>query len=459
MISRARGFWSLRPGYGSIQARLWVSSLMVALMVSSGKPAEPRVIILTPHVDAIRHEFGRGFARWHEQHFGERAEVEWRNVGGTSDALRFVQSEFASKAEGIGLDILFGGGQEPYLVLADKKLATRYEPAADVLAGIPQRLPQGMDVYDADFKWFAAALSSFGILQNTRVQRILGLELARRWGDLANPKLFGWVGAGDPRNSGTMNVMFEAFLQAEGWEKGWQLLTEIGGNTREFDRVSSSTAKDVTLGETAYAFAIDFYGFSQLAVAGRTNMTFVLPEDFTAINADCIAILKGAPHLRTAQRFIDFVLSEDGQRLWFLPRGHPEGPQEFSIERMSVRPDFYRRYKGVSNIEFSPFDLRQSFVYEARLGRDRREVVAGLVGALLVDPHRDLQAAWRAVIARGLTPGDLAELGRVPLGEKEALQLASSAWRDPTLRNQKKIEWQKWARAKYRRLCESSSKT
>src|SRR5689334_3165523 len=52
------------------------------------------VIVLTPHVDAIRSEFGAGFARWHEQQFGAPAKVEWRNVGGTSDALRFVRSEF-----------------------------------------------------------------------------------------------------------------------------------------------------------------------------------------------------------------------------------------------------------------------------------------------------------------------------------------------------------------------------
>ena len=253
---RLRGFAGLVP-------------LPLFLILSLVCAPAAEVIILTPHVDAIRHEFGRGFAEWHAKKFGEKAEVQWRNVGGTSDALRFVQSEFSKKPDGIGLDLLFGGGQEPYLVLADKKLSARYQPPAEILAGIPRDL-QGMEIYDGNFTWFAAALSSFGILQNTKLQRTLHLNLARTWGDLANPRLIGWVGAGDPRNSGTMNVMFEAFLQAYGWEKGWQKLTEIGGNVRKFDRLSSSTAKDVTLGETAFAFAIDFYGFSQIAVAGRT---------------------------------------------------------------------------------------------------------------------------------------------------------------------------------------------
>ena len=119
---------------------------------------------------------------------------------------------------------------------------------------------------------------------------------------------------------------------------------------------------------------------------------------------------------------------------------------------MSVRRDFYERFRGVSNIEFSPFELKTTFRYDAKLSRARREVVAALVGALLVDTHAELQAAWRNLIARGLPPADLAELGRAPLTEAEALALAAGAWKEPTARNLKKIEWQSWAQQKYRRL-------
>ena len=443
----------MRPIFPGPWKRRFRALVAGCLCWSIAAVAEKSVVIISPHNEAIRYEFARGFDQWHRGRFGEGVTVEWRDVGGTADALRFVQSEFAAKPDGIGIDIFFGGGSEPFLLLADKKLALPYKPPPEVLSGIPQSL-NGIEVYDAAHAWYGAALSSFGILQNRLVQQRLNLPFVTRWEQLARPDLRGWVGIGDPRNSGTMINMFEAFLQAYGWQRGWQLLTEIAGNARKFDRISSVTAKDVTLGETAYAFAVDFYAFTQIAVAGRSNMTFALPQDFTAISPDGIAILKGAPNLEFARHFMDFVLGEEGQKLWFLPRGHPEGPQKYSIERMSVRPDFYRRYREVSNIEFSPFELKQNFIYNARLSRERREVVAALAGALLVDTLPELQHAWRVLIRRGLTDAVGAELGTMPVTESEALQLSGGLWRDAVVRNRKKIEWQIWAQRKYQRLRE-----
>jgi hypothetical protein len=153
-----------------------------------------------------------------------------------------------------------------------------------------------------------------------------------------------------------------------------------------------------------------------------------------------------------ARRFVDFVLSEAGQKLWFLPRGHPEGPQQYSIERMTIRPGFYPRYRGISNIEHSPFELRQNFHYDGQLSRTRADVVAALVGALLVDTHPELQAAWQAVLRHGSTPADLQTLGRTPIDATAALELAKGSWKDPAVRNQKKIQWQQWAQEKYRTM-------
>jgi len=93
--------------------------------------------------------------------------------------------------------------------------------------------------------------------------------------------------------------------------------------------------------------------------------------------------------------------------------------------------------------------LKQNFIYNAKLSRVRREVVAALAGALLVDTLPELQQAWRGVLLRGASESDLDQLGRMPVTEAEALQLSAGAWKDAVVRNQKKIEWQTWAQRKY----------
>jgi iron(III) transport system substrate-binding protein len=429
-----------------------MAGLVVALwMLAPSVHAQNHVVVISPHNEAIRIEFARAYADWHRAQYHEESEVEWRDVGGSTDAMRFVLSEFARKPGGIGIDCFFGGGIEPYLLLADRGLCETYDPGRAILDGIPQNW-QGVDIYDAGHRWYGAALSSFGILQNKRVQKLVGLPAIVRWDQLADPALQGWVGVGDPRNSGTMNTMFETLLQAYGWEHGWQLLARLGGNARKFDRFSSSTAKDVTLGETACAPAIDFYAFTQIASAGRAELAFALPEDVAGIVPDGLALLKGAPHAVEAKRFVDFVLSEEGQKLWYLPRGTPGGARQFSIERMPVRPDLYKRYHDVSNIEYSPFDLRQTFKFDGNLARARGDLVAAMAGALLVDVHPELRAAWQAVIRRGCPSNEVARLGQTPLTEREALEMAKGPWKEPTFRNRKKIEWQRWALEKYHAL-------
>jgi len=431
----------------------WVRAGLGILVVFVGSlsQAEPVVIVLTPHPEEIRQEFEAGFSKWHKARHGEPVRIEWRDVGGSGEAQRFVESEFASKPAGIGIDVFFGGGPEPFLALGDRKLVETHRPPAEVFDGLG-RQANGAEVFDPGLGWFGACLSSFGILENTRVQRLVGLPLVERWDQMADPKLVGWIGAGDPRLSGTMNNMYEAFLQAYGWEKGWELLTRIAGNVRQFDRLSSSTAKEALLGQVAYAFCIDYYGFIQIEAAGSTNMTFVLPKDFVSISPDGIAILKGAPHREVAGRLLDFVLGDAGQALWMLPAGHADGPLRHSLVRLPVRPSLYQKYAGQSPIPVNPFTVETEFRYNARIARARRDIVRNLFGSLIVDCHSDLVQAWRRVIAAGTPEAAVRLLGAVPMTEAEALAVAKGEWSQAEARNRLKAGWQAWAQEKYRRL-------
>src|SRR3954467_6635278 len=56
--------------------------------------ADDTVIIVTPHNEALRYEYSRGFAEWYKAKTGRTVAIDWRVLGGTSEIARFLESEY-----------------------------------------------------------------------------------------------------------------------------------------------------------------------------------------------------------------------------------------------------------------------------------------------------------------------------------------------------------------------------
>ena len=244
-----------------------------------------KLILISPHWEGVRTEFGRAFSEWTVQRFGHRTELEWLDIGGTSDAIRYVKSEFTRSPSGINIDIFFGGGVDPFMQLADAALLEAVQLAGNVLEPIPRTFA-GIEIYDPDGRWFGAALAGFGILCNRKVCQRLDLAVPATWKDLGRPEYLTWVGSGDPRSSGSIHMAYEIILQAYGWEEGWEIVTRMCGNTRNLSRAGSEVPKDAAMGEMACGMSIDVYAWREVAEVGDDRMGFVLPEGLTVINPD-----------------------------------------------------------------------------------------------------------------------------------------------------------------------------
>ena len=68
--------------------------------VSPGK-ADDTVVIITPHNEAIRFEYARGFAEWYRARTGRTVTIDWRMIGGTSDIARFLEGEYVAAFENL----------------------------------------------------------------------------------------------------------------------------------------------------------------------------------------------------------------------------------------------------------------------------------------------------------------------------------------------------------------------
>jgi hypothetical protein len=63
------------------------------------KPTDDAVVIVTPHNEAIRYEYARGFGEWYRAKTGRTVAVDWRMVGGTSEIARFLEGEYVAGFE------------------------------------------------------------------------------------------------------------------------------------------------------------------------------------------------------------------------------------------------------------------------------------------------------------------------------------------------------------------------
>lgn len=446
--------WMRHGYYGRSRARGRVSwwALVVAVWFFVEFPnlaSADKLVLISPHWEGIKYEFERAFKVRYHRETGRTVEFEWMDVGGTSETIRFLQSEFKYKPAGIGIDIFFGGGSDPYVALKAANLLEPYRLPETILEKIPPRLG-GVPLYDPDYTSYGATLAGFGIIYNKVVLRLANLPRITTWEDLASPAAFGWVGSSDPRKSGSVHMAYEIILQAYGWDKGWRIITGLGANVRNFTNSASQVTKDVAIGEVAYGLAIDFYAWAQVNEAGADKIGYVMPDNLTIINPDCIGILKGAPNRTVAEAFIRFVMSPAGQKLWLMKKGSADGPERFQLNRFSVLPSLYDLSPQSTAVKFNPFSWRSDFTFDANLGSIRWAIVNDLIGTMIIDQKEYLHRAWSAALKDGLlSEEELQKLTAMPISAKVALELAKTKWKDPAFRNQMLNAWSQFARDKY----------
>ncbi|HVS53658.1 MAG TPA: extracellular solute-binding protein [Opitutaceae bacterium] len=226
--------------------------------------ADDTLVIITPHNEAIRYEFGRAFTAWYRARTGRTVAIDWRNIGGTSDIARFLEGEYVAAFQNrwthqlgrpwsaevqaafqsgrlgadasataraartaflesdvsCGIDLFFGGGSYDL----DKQAQAGRIVASDVRKRHPEwfgddTMPLsfgGEEYRDRDDRWIGTVLSVYGIIFNRDSLRRLGIEREpTQWEDLADPRLVGEVALADPTKSGSVAKAFENIIQQQ----------------------------------------------------------------------------------------------------------------------------------------------------------------------------------------------------------------------------------------------------
>jgi len=202
----------------------------------------------------------------------------------------------------------------------------------------------------------------------------------------------------------------DAEAVSEGWTKAMRLFRRLGANARYFTDQSSKIPLDVASGDAAAGMCIDYYGRFQAeaaAAAGRPGRVgFVTARGETSINPDPIALLRGAPHRELAIAFIEFVLSDEGQKLWGFRRGVPGGPERYALRRLPIVPYLYDHAFDAQRAdpEENPYEEARDFVYHRAWTGPLYGALAFVVRVMCVDPEEELQQAYGALAKAGFPP-------------------------------------------------------
>jgi ABC-type Fe3+ transport system substrate-binding protein len=267
------------------------------------------------------------------------------------------------------------------------------------------------------------------------------LPIPQTWADLGNPKLNNRVALADPRHSGSAHMAYEIILQANGWQKGWQVLTAMTGNARSYGQSASRLLDDVASGEAVVAPAIDFYAASKIASAGEEKLGYIEPRGQRVITPDPIAIFRGAPNPELAKKFVAFLMSAEGQKLWMLKKGAPGGPQNSELFRLPAVPTVYKPLPKDSLIDGDPYMGKNDFEFDSKVSATRRRPLDDLLGAVLIDNQSAIKARWKS------NP-NASKIAFVPVTEAQLNTLAAK-WGDQTFRNNQINQWKQAARAHF----------
>lgn len=277
-----------------------LSILLVAiLLVGCGKSKgeDNKLVVYSPNSEGIINAVIPLF----EEKTG--VEVELISAG-TGELIKRIESE---KNNPYG-DVLFGGTYtqfmsneelfEPYVSSENNNIVDEYQNHGGYLT---------FTVLDGSL-----------LIVNKELAAAEGIEI-KSYEDLLNPKLKGKIATADPTTSSSAFAQLTNILLAKGgyeseeaWEFVDKLIDQFDGKIQSS---SSSVYKSVVDGEMLVGLTYED-PVLRLLMDGADNVEIVYPEEGSVFLPAGLAIVKNAPHMENAKKFVDFLLGEEVQNIF-----------------------------------------------------------------------------------------------------------------------------------------------
>ena len=215
---------------------------------------------------------------------------------GTTEVMAKLAAEFSA-----------GQPKADALLLADAASMETLKKA-DRLLPYPEAKVAGFDPasYDAGKTYFGSKLITTGIAVNTSAK-----SRPASWADLAKPEYKGQIAMPSPLYSGAAAIMLGTMTTRP--DLGWNYFEKLKAADAVAVRGNGAVMTAVANGEKTYGVLVDFMAFN--AKAKGSPIDFVFPAEGNPAVTEPVAILKTTSNPDAARAFVDFILSDEGQKL------------------------------------------------------------------------------------------------------------------------------------------------
>jgi iron(III) transport system substrate-binding protein len=241
-------------------------------------------------------------------------EVEWVRDG-TTKLMAKLRAELSA-----------GVVKPDVLLIADSVTLEALEAEGRLQAyQSPQRSAYAPALYDAEGYYYGTKQITTGIVYNTAAELKPG-----SWSDLGLPQYKGQVAMPSPLYSGAALIHLAMITATP--DLGWDHYAKLSANQAMAQGGNGGVLKAVASGTRPYGVIVDFLAIREAAKG--SPLKFVFPAEGSSLVTEPVAIMQGAQNPHAAQKFVDFVLSSEGQQLvasqGYLPaRNDIEAPEGF----------------------------------------------------------------------------------------------------------------------------------
>ncbi|XEC96629.1 ABC transporter substrate-binding protein [Paenibacillus tarimensis] len=216
---------------------------------------------------------------------------------GTEEVISKIQAE--KLAGSIQADLLLVADAVTFEILKEQDLLMSYQ--SKELKGIPA------EYADPDYTYTGTKIIATALAVNTDIVK----EIPESWNVLISESAKGQAMMPGPLYSGAAAYNVGVFTRTEGF--GWDFFEGLKANDMVVAKGNGGVLKAVAGGEKAYAMVVDF--LVARAEQEGSPVKLIYPKEGVPAITEPVGILKNTRNAAAAKAFVDFILSEEGQKM------------------------------------------------------------------------------------------------------------------------------------------------